>query len=119
MRYRLYAAGVVAGLCLAGTSAAQESSALSSSVAIAADTVAVRVPQASSIDRPSEAVRRTDFVAAAPMPATGQKLGEAKTEMIVGGAAFVLGAIMDNDAGSILMVGGAILGLYGLWNYLK
>ena len=65
------------------------------------------------------AFRRTDLVAAAPLPATGQKLGEAKAEMIVGGAAFLLGAIMDNDAGSVLMVGGAILGLYGLWNYLK
>ena len=119
MRYRLYAAGVVAGLCLAGTSAAQESSAPAQSPAVAADSIAPRIARASSIDRPSEAVRRTDLVSAAPLPSTGQKLGEAKAEMIVGGAAFLLGAIMDNDAGSVLMVGGAILGLYGLWNYLK
>lgn len=119
MRYRLYAAAVVAALCLAGTSAAQESNRPAHSRLGAVDSVAPRVAQASSIDRPSEAVRRTDLVAAAPLPSTGQKLGEAKAEMIVGGAAFLLGAIMDNDAGSVLMVGGAILGLYGLWNYLK
>jgi hypothetical protein len=64
-------------------------------------------------------MRRRDVGSPAPLPASSQHLGEAKTEMIVGGAAFVAGALMDNDVGSVLMLGGAIVGLYGLWNYLK
>jgi hypothetical protein len=59
------------------------------------------------------------MVPPAPLPASSRNLGEAKAEMIVGSAAFVAGALMDNDAGSVLMLGGAIVGLYGLWNYLK
>jgi hypothetical protein len=39
--------------------------------------------------------------------------------MIVGGAAIVAGAIIGDDAGTIFMVGGAIIGLWGLYNYLQ
>ena len=39
--------------------------------------------------------------------------------MIVRAAAIEAGALIDNDAGTVLMIGGAVVGLYGLWNYLK
>lgn len=39
--------------------------------------------------------------------------------MIVGGAAFLAGAIIGGDAGTIIMVGGAAVGLYGLYLYLQ
>lgn len=39
--------------------------------------------------------------------------------MIVGGAAFVAGALIDGDAGTLIMVGGAAIGLYGLYLYLN
>ena len=39
--------------------------------------------------------------------------------MIVGGAAFVAGALIDGDAGTLIMVGGAAIGLYGLYLYLQ
>lgn len=39
--------------------------------------------------------------------------------MIVGGAAIVAGAIIGDDAGTIFMVTGAIIGLWGLYNYLQ
>ena len=39
--------------------------------------------------------------------------------MIVGGAAFLAGAIIGDDAGTIIMVGGAAVGLYGLYLYLQ
>jgi hypothetical protein len=39
--------------------------------------------------------------------------------MIVGGAAFLAGAIIGGDAGTIIMVGGAGVGLYGLYLYLQ
>jgi len=38
--------------------------------------------------------------------------------MIVGGAALVIGAVIGNDAGTIVMLGGAGIGLYGLYLFL-
>ena len=38
--------------------------------------------------------------------------------MIVGGAALVVGAVIGDDAGTIVMLGGAAIGLYGLYRYL-
>ena len=42
-----------------------------------------------------------------------------ETLMIIGGAAFLAGAIIGDDAGTIVMVGGAAVGLYGLYLYLQ
>ncbi|HEU4748686.1 MAG TPA: hypothetical protein VFS56_09310 [Gemmatimonadaceae bacterium] len=39
--------------------------------------------------------------------------------MIVGGATMVAGSFIDGDAGTIFMVGGAIIGLWGLYNFLQ
>lgn len=57
----------------------------------------------------------------APLAAyeSGAHKGQPIALMAVGGAAIILGAIMDNDAGPILMVGGSVLGLYGLYLYLR
>lgn len=38
--------------------------------------------------------------------------------MIVGGAALVVGSLVDGDSGTIIMVGGAVVGLIGLFRYL-
>ena len=39
--------------------------------------------------------------------------------MIVGGAALLVGAIIGDTPGQIIMVGGAGVGLYGLYKYLE
>ena len=39
--------------------------------------------------------------------------------MIVGGVAFVVGAIIGGTPGTIVMLGGAGVGLYGLFKYLE
>ncbi|WP_331048972.1 hypothetical protein [Gemmatimonas sp.] len=39
--------------------------------------------------------------------------------MIVGFAAMIVGAVVDGDAGTLIMVGGAGVGLYGLYHYLN
>jgi hypothetical protein len=44
---------------------------------------------------------------------TGQKL------MILGGATFLVGALVGDDAGTVIMVGGAAIGLYGLYLWLN
>jgi len=44
---------------------------------------------------------------------------ENRAMMIVGGAALVVGAIISGKAGTLIMVGGGVLGLLGLWNYAR
>jgi hypothetical protein len=39
--------------------------------------------------------------------------------MIVGGAGLLVGAVVGGNAGTTLMVGGGVLGLIGLWRYLR
>ena len=38
--------------------------------------------------------------------------------MIFGGAALITGLIIGDDAGTVIAVGGALVGLYGLYVYL-
>lgn len=116
---RLNAVAVLVAVCLAGTAGAQEVVAQPTPPAAAVADTGARTAEPSAIDRPSDAVHRSVRVPAAPLPASGQHLGEAKAEMAVGGAAIVVGALIGGDGGSVLMFGGAIVGLYGLWNYLK
>jgi hypothetical protein len=51
--------------------------------------------------------------------ATNPHLGQARALMVVGGAALLTGAIIGGDTGTIFMVGGALIGLYGLYQYLQ
>ena len=39
--------------------------------------------------------------------------------MIVGGAAVLVGLVIGNGAGNAIAVGGAVIGLYGLYQYLQ
>jgi len=39
--------------------------------------------------------------------------------MVVGGAAVLTGVIIGDDVGTVIAVGGALVGLYGLYEYLK
>jgi hypothetical protein len=55
-----------------------------------------------------------------PAPQRGSAgLGQNEALMIVGGAAILVGAVVGGDAGDIFMIGGAIVGLYGLYKYLQ
>lgn len=118
MKQRLLVAAVFASVCLVGPASAQQPPASTNIPEVTVDSLA-RVAVPSSLDRPSEAVRRNDVGRAAPLPASTQSLGTAKAQMAVGGAAIVVGALIGGDGGSVLMFGGAVVGLYGLWNYLK
>lgn len=50
--------------------------------------------------------------------ATGSRT-QSRAMMIVGAAALITGAIIGGDPGTIVMVGGAVVGLIGLYNYLQ
>jgi hypothetical protein len=39
--------------------------------------------------------------------------------MVVGGAALVIGAIIGGPAGVLVAVGGAVIGLYGLYTFVQ
>jgi hypothetical protein len=58
-----------------------------------------------------------------PVPATlspgGKNLGQARAMMVVGLGGLLAGAVIGDSAGTIIMVGGAIVGLVGLYEYLK
>jgi len=55
----------------------------------------------------------------APAARSGAGLGQNEAMMIVGGAAILVGAIVGGDAGDVFMIGGAVVGLYGLYKYLQ
>jgi hypothetical protein len=44
---------------------------------------------------------------------------ESAALMIVGGAALLAGLVIGGGAGTALALGGALLGLYGLWMYVR
>ena len=57
--------------------------------------------------------------ARAPAPAPAPVTGRNPAMMIVGGVALLVGAVIGGDEGTIIMIGGGVLGLFGLWNYLR
>jgi hypothetical protein len=46
-------------------------------------------------------------------------LGQPMAMMVVGGAALLAGAIIGDTPGTIIMIGGAVIGLIGLYEYLQ
>jgi hypothetical protein len=60
-----------------------------------------------------------DSAAALLQARAGQGFGQSEILMIVGGATFLVGAIIGDDAGTIIMIGGAAIGLYGLYTFLQ
>jgi hypothetical protein len=105
----------------AGAQTAPDSAASTANVVVTADTTApARTSVESSMDRTSAVKRAVPAPAPfAPAPQATAGLGRAKAMMIVGGAAMIAGALVGDDTGRIIMVGGAVVGLYGLWLYLQ
>ena len=65
---------------------------------------------------------RLNSVALTDVPVTLPRRSDRQNSpalMIVGGAALVVGAIIGGTPGTIVMIGGAAVGLYGLYHYLQ
>jgi len=75
-----------------------------------------RISATATAVRQSTQVNRTSNAAAA---AARKNMGKPVAMMIVGGAAFVAGALIGGDIGVIFMVAGAVIGLIGLYQYLQ
>ena len=110
---------------------AQDTTAASSLVAVAADSTPATdsaspvAPAALTAAAPTfmtaspiamRAVVRTD---APVLPMMREPTSRSVALMIVGGAALIVGSVVGGDSGNIMMVGGGVIGLIGLWNYLK
>lgn len=61
----------------------------------------------------------TDSLSLAPQRTRSQGFGTAGAMMIAGGAAVIVGLVIGDDVGTLIAVGGAVVGLYGLYMYLK
>jgi hypothetical protein len=61
---------------------------------------------------------KRDALTPVPLPAPPSR-SRSTSYMVVGGAAFLAGAVIGDTAGTAFMVGGAILGLYGLFTFLN
>ena len=62
-----------------------------------------------------EHTRYADVAAVGATPALQSRTRRGQTLMIVGGAAFLAGLIIGDDAGTAIAIGGALIGLYGLY----
>jgi hypothetical protein len=120
-------AGVV--LCLtAGTARAQQALAPLAPRADVALTVPARA-DAPSVDtaRVGPTLDAARVAASEPrsheltITAAAQRrnLGQPIALMVVGGAALLTGLIIGDDAGTVIAIGGALVGLYGLYEYLQ
>jgi len=67
---------------------------------------------------PVIATESTTAPAIAPLPAPLRQ-SQSVALMIVGGAGMIVGSLIDGDTGTIIMVGGGVLGLIGLFQYLR
>lgn len=61
--------------------------------------------------------RSSDLTITTAAPRRG--LGQPVALMVVGGAALLAGLIIGDDAGTVIAVSGALIGLYGLYEYLQ
>jgi hypothetical protein len=115
----------LAFLALAIFAAPASAQAVNGSSLVAPSTPAVDAPTADVAAGPRVATLRSAAHHAEStgplrmMAATHAGMGQAKAMMIVGAAAFVAGAIIGDTPGTIMMVGGAAVGLVGLYQYLQ
>ena len=66
--------------------------------------------------RPAEPKALQLNAAAAPKRAG---YGQPVALMVVGGGALLTGLIIGGDAGTVIAIGGTVMGLYGLYEYLQ
>ena len=73
-----------------------------------------------TMDAASSAVRQpATSEARAPYQARRAGYGQPVALMVVGGAALLAGLIIGGGAGTAIAVGGAVVGLYGLYEFLQ
>lgn len=67
----------------------------------------------------AQPARRAAALGAGGSPLVATSRTQSRAMMVVGGVALVVGAVIGNTAGTLVMVGGAVVGLVGLYDYLQ
>jgi hypothetical protein len=94
--------------------------AVSSAPVVAAPAVDQAAPAGPTLDGATVGFHRANTQTThAPVTVATTHSSNSTALMIVGGAAFLAGAVIGGDAGTIIMIGGAAVGLYGLYLYLQ
>lgn len=110
----------VALLSAAPVRAQDASLATASGSTVAAAPAIEPAPAGPMLTTASVAVRRPAAEAkAGPAAAAAGGHERGTVLMIVGGAAILTGLVIGNGAGYAISVGGAVIGLYGLYQYLQ
>ncbi|HWH52967.1 MAG TPA: hypothetical protein VN651_15585 [Gemmatimonadaceae bacterium] len=94
---------------------------MDSTARLAPDSASSAVPATSPMDATRAGVHRPELARPDHPTSLASKanLGQARAMMIVGVAALFAGAIIGDTPGTIIMVGGAVIGLVGLYDYLQ
>jgi hypothetical protein len=120
-RHALHIA-LVAGLAIGAAARPAGAQALASHTPPADVAAPKRPPAGPTVEAASVAVRPTEpkqlqlNAAAAPRRAG---YGQPVALMVVGGAGLLTGLIIGGDAGTVIAVGGSLVGLYGLYEFLQ
>ena len=128
MRTSIKAALIVAISALASTAVYAQSE--QPAVATPAVEAAPATPAASPAPSATAAGPRIESASVAFQPAASAEidvqrrgssanLGQSRALMIAGAAGVVVGIIIGDDIGTLIAVSGAVVGLYGLYQYLK
>ena len=64
-------------------------------------------------------VKSVNRDAALAAVARNQGMGKPVALMVVGGSALLAGLIIGGDAGTVIAIGGVVIGLIGLYQYLQ
>ena len=115
----------IASLVIASPARAQDAvvaTAASPAVATMSDSVTTAQPATTpagpTIDAAAVGVRHASVTTtAAPAPRGGY--GQPVALMVVGGAAVIVGLLINGGAGTAIAIAGAVAGLYGLYQYLQ
>jgi len=112
-------------VALVATSAsAQDATSLNTSASPATPAVSqpsapAAVTSGPALENASVAVHRTAPAAPLAPPAAGRGFDQGTKLMILGGAAILTGIVIGGNAGHAISIGGAVVGLIGLYEYLQ
>ena len=108
----------IASLTVARPAAAQDIALAPAPVAAPAPTATAEPVVGPTLTSATVAVRHAE-VPVATAPARRGGYGQPVALMVVGGAALLAGLIIGNGAGTAIAVGGAVVGLVGLYQFLQ
>jgi hypothetical protein len=110
---------LIAALVIPATAQAQQLVETPATAPVASSVVAPSVAPVGPVVTPVGITRADAVAATAPLNLQGDPSRRDTAWMIIGGAMLVVGSVVDGDAGTIIMVTGAVIGLTGLWRYLQ